>query len=148
MPIYFDENIDFLKREKICAELWNSIVYPEFDSIFKKLKESSEFDSLDKNSEAEKMLQRSMIGRKAGMIWNKKFEHFRFYKNYIYYLELNGPQPSLLFERYSVENFCKQVDRMRNDLQNLYKRKELLETIIGISFLIGWAVFIIYLLMK
>ena len=141
-PLY-NQNVEFSESQKIQTDLWNYVVFPEFNDIYEKIKKPK------KDSVVDEVLQRSEDSNKAGVIWNKEFEHYRFYENHIYYIELapSLSMPTLAFKKWTVENFCKEVGRAERESEKNARKKEKISTVVAVGILILWMT-LIYLIAK
>jgi hypothetical protein len=118
LKILDNEIHDFETREQIKKELWNNIVFAEFNEIYKQIKPKKRNPQIYKE-----ILQKAESANKAGKIWNKKFQGFYLHKGKIYFIKLY-PSQYIYFRQYNVENFLKGINEL------IKKRPKLLEKLI------------------
>lgn len=101
-----DIDLDILSRQEIKKNLWNDVIFTEFDSILMGLK--PDFTNGKKMSAVDTINDLHKKQNEAAIIWNKKFSHFRFYNNNIYFIELINDaisMPDVHFIRYNINSF-------------------------------------------
>ena len=105
---------------KIEKEIWNNIVFPEFDVILKSFLNNAENEGKDL-MEQSKIHTKNMI--QSAKIWNNNFNKIREYKGKYYYINLiPSPIPSASCKEYiNQENISKDVSRFLIHYKNVQK---------------------------
>jgi len=145
----FYDHLDLIESQKVQTELWNKIVFPEFNAIYLQIRPKNNNEDI-----SDKINRDSESAHLAGIIWNEKFEHYRYYNGCIYYLELKPglSQPDLIFRKYSAERFCKEISRTsfddRREFVKLRKKNDRLQKVLGFMLLLIPVSYILFLLVK
>lgn len=142
-------HLDLTESREIQTELWNKIVFPEFNNIYLQIRRQKNNGSI-----TNQINEDAKGAHLAGILWNEKFEHFRFYNSHVYYLELRPglSQPDLIFRKYSVEYFCKEISRTNFDAKREFakvlKKNNRLQTVLGLMILLILISYIVFLLVN
>lgn len=75
-------------------------------------------------------LQETVI---SGILWNDNYNHYRFYKDKIYYLDFRSNTHQLFYNEYDIDFFCKGVDEFTKETSLLltnYRKKQKIQKIL------------------
>jgi len=120
ITILYDKINNIETQEQTKKELWNNVVFDEFNKIYEELKPTK------KDSQVEETSQVAETTNKAGQVWNKRHKGFYFHNDKIYFIELcpDLSMPTVHFRQYDITNFLKGINELNK------KKSKLLATFI------------------